>query len=269
MRTARQDGVRVLLVVCAVTAWPDLAIARQPEAGLPANLDVDPMFQVVVEGMCQRSPAFRRQIARIGAARTVRVRVLPEDRPRPTAGVDARTAFTFDGATAGQCARLPSDDAAGTAIHRPRDGAHPRAARWHRSSGPGRKRRRLEEQRHDVRDPPGDRGRPAGGAGGRARRGSRHTTGRRGRVRCAPVRSCSENATRSPFPIEPDGSAQTAGSSRSSRRRAWSSAIGTTCATCMSSTVKPAGSRSRASAISGNPPTARAAPWTSAPTGAS
>ena len=57
------------------------------------------MFQAVVEGMCQRSPAFRRQIARIGAARTVRVRVLPEDRPRPTAGVDARTAFTFDGGT--------------------------------------------------------------------------------------------------------------------------------------------------------------------------
>jgi hypothetical protein len=27
-------GVRVLLVVHAVTAWPDLAIARQAEAGL-------------------------------------------------------------------------------------------------------------------------------------------------------------------------------------------------------------------------------------------
>ena len=49
--TTRQDGVRVLIVVCAVTAWPDLAIARQPEAGLPANLYVDPLFQPVVEGM--------------------------------------------------------------------------------------------------------------------------------------------------------------------------------------------------------------------------
>ena len=96
MRTARLDGVRVLLVVCAVTAWTDLAFGRQPEAGLPANLQVDPMFQPVVEGMRQRSPAFRRQMTRIGAARTFRVRVLPEDRPRPTAGADARTAFTFD-----------------------------------------------------------------------------------------------------------------------------------------------------------------------------
>ena len=33
--------------------------------------------------------------------------------------------------------------------------------------------------------------------------------------------------------------AQTAGSSRSSRRRVWSSAIETTCATCTCSTVKP------------------------------
>ena len=57
------------------------------------------MFQPVVEGMRQRSPAFRRQVARIGAARTFRVRVLPEDRPRPTAVSDARTAFTFDGGT--------------------------------------------------------------------------------------------------------------------------------------------------------------------------
>ena len=99
MRTERLDGVRVLLVVCAVAAWPDLATARQPEAGLPANLQVDPMFQVVAEGMFQGSPAFRRQVARISASPTVRVLVLPEDRPRPTAGVDARTAFTFDGGT--------------------------------------------------------------------------------------------------------------------------------------------------------------------------
>ena len=70
MRTRRQDGVRVLLVVCAVAAWPDLAIARHPEAGLPANLYVDLQ---------------------------VRVRVLPEDQPRPTAGVDARNELRFDG----------------------------------------------------------------------------------------------------------------------------------------------------------------------------
>ena len=94
MRTARLDGVRVLLVVCAVTAQPDLAFGRQPEAGLPANLRVDSMFQVVVQGMYQRSPAFRRQVARISAAGMLRVRVLPEDRPRPSAGADARTLLT-------------------------------------------------------------------------------------------------------------------------------------------------------------------------------
>ena len=87
----------MLLLVGAVTAWPAQAITRQPAASLPPNLDVDSMFQVVVEGMYQRSPAFRRQVARISVARTVRVRVLPEDRRRPTAGVDAYTEFTFDG----------------------------------------------------------------------------------------------------------------------------------------------------------------------------
>jgi Tol biopolymer transport system component len=96
VRTARLDGVRVLLVLCAVTAWPDLPIARQAEAGLLANLDVDPRFRVVVDGMRERSAAFRRQIARIGSAQMFRVRVLPEDRTRPTSGVDARTVFTFD-----------------------------------------------------------------------------------------------------------------------------------------------------------------------------
>ena len=96
MRNSRLVGVRVLLVVGAVAVWPDPVIARQPEVGLPANLHVDLLFQPVVEGMRQRSPAFRRQIARIGSAGTVQVRVLPEDRPRPTEGVDARTAFTFD-----------------------------------------------------------------------------------------------------------------------------------------------------------------------------
>ena len=74
---------------------------------------------------------------------------------------------------------------------------------------------------------------------------------------------------RRPCLREPDESVPTAGSSRSSRRHAWSSTIGTTCATCPYSTVKPAGSPSRASGTSDNPPTARAAQWTSAPTGAS
>jgi Tol biopolymer transport system component len=96
VRRAQLDGVRVLTVVCAVTAWPGLASARQPGA-LPTNLDVDPMFQAVVEGMWQRSPAFRRQIARIGAAPMSRVRVLAEDQPRPSLGSHARTAFTFRG----------------------------------------------------------------------------------------------------------------------------------------------------------------------------
>ena len=97
MGTGRLDGVWMLLVVCALTVWPDGAIAGQPKGVLPANLAVDSMFQAVVEGMRQQSPAFRRQIARIGAARTSRVRVLPEERPRPTAGADARTEFTFKG----------------------------------------------------------------------------------------------------------------------------------------------------------------------------
>ena len=96
MRTAHLDGVRIILGACAVAAWTDLALARQPEAGLPANLHVDPQFQPVVEGMRQRSPAFRRQMTRIGAAQTFRVRVLPEDQPRPAATSDARTAFIFD-----------------------------------------------------------------------------------------------------------------------------------------------------------------------------
>src|SRR5215218_6776156 len=78
VRTTRQDGIRIILGACAVAAWTDLVVARQPDAPLPGNLDVDPQFQVVVEGLRQRSPAFRRQVARIGAARTFRVRVLPE-----------------------------------------------------------------------------------------------------------------------------------------------------------------------------------------------
>ena len=96
MRTARQDGIRIILGACAVVAWTDLVMARQREPSLPASLYVDPLFQVVVEGMRQRSPTFRRQIARIEAAQPFRVRVLPEDRVRPTTGVDARTVFTFD-----------------------------------------------------------------------------------------------------------------------------------------------------------------------------
>jgi Tol biopolymer transport system component len=96
VRTARQDGIRIILGACAIAAWTDLVIARQREAPLPANLDVDPMFRTVVVGMRQRSPAFRRQVTRIGAARTLRVRLLPEDQPRPSVASHARTAFTFD-----------------------------------------------------------------------------------------------------------------------------------------------------------------------------
>ena len=96
MRTARKDGIRIILGACAVAAWTDLVVASRPDAPLPANLDVDPMFQVVVQGMRQRSPAFRRQVARIGAARTLRIRLLPEDQPRPTLASHARTAITFD-----------------------------------------------------------------------------------------------------------------------------------------------------------------------------
>jgi hypothetical protein len=69
--TARLGSVRMFLGACTVAAWPGLVFGRQPEALLPANLDVDLMFHVVVEGMRERSPAFRRQIARIGAARAL------------------------------------------------------------------------------------------------------------------------------------------------------------------------------------------------------
>ena len=96
LHRAATFGIRIILGACAVAAWTDMVVARQPEAPLPANLEVDPMFQVVVEGLRQRSPAFRRQIARIEAAQPFRVRVLPEERVRPTTGVDARTVFTFD-----------------------------------------------------------------------------------------------------------------------------------------------------------------------------
>src|SRR5688572_12785998 len=97
--TARLGGVRMLIGASAVAVWPGLVLGRQPEAPLPANLHVDLMFQVVVEGMRERSEAFRRQVARIGAARTLLVRVLTEDGPRPSAWADARTEFTFDGET--------------------------------------------------------------------------------------------------------------------------------------------------------------------------
>ena len=99
MRTSRSNGVRIILGACAVAAWTDLVTARQHEAPLPANLDVDPIFQAVVERMHQRSPAFRRQLARIGATPTFRVRLLPEDRPRPSRTEDARTSFIPDGGT--------------------------------------------------------------------------------------------------------------------------------------------------------------------------
>ena len=212
------------------------------------------MFQVVVEGMRQRSPAFRRQIARIGAAPMFRVRVLPEDRPRPTTGVDARTAFTFDGGAAGQCARLPSDDAAGTASSSP--------TRWSTSSSSSmasifkpRTETAWSGRAHDTSfetsraieagllvEQEVARGAGRGAATGRtaadgASAGHRPAGARR-RCRCR---------------SEPDASAPTAGSSRSSRRPAWSSAIATTCATCTCSTVKPAGSRSRVSAALGQP----------------
>lgn len=99
MRTARSNGAWIILGACAVAAWTDLVTARQHEAPLPANLDVDPIFQAVVERMHQRSPAFRRQLARIGATPTFRVRLLPEDRPRPSRTEDARTSFSPDGGT--------------------------------------------------------------------------------------------------------------------------------------------------------------------------
>jgi Tol biopolymer transport system component len=79
-----------------MATFTDLVVASRPETTLPANLDVDPMFQAVVQGMCQRSPAFRRQVARIGAAGTLRVRLLPDDQPRPTQVSHARTTIHFE-----------------------------------------------------------------------------------------------------------------------------------------------------------------------------
>ena len=230
--------------------WPSPASRKRVSRRIFTWIRSSSRLSRACDSVRRRSGA---RLTRIGAAQTFRVRVLPEDRPRPTAGIRCPHRLHLRWRHPGQCARLPSDDAAGTAIHRPRDGAHHRAARWHRSSGPGWEWRGLEEQRHVVRDPPGDRGGPAGRAGGRARCGfaTHHRPARPLPVRSSP--SCSENAKRSRSPIEPDGSAQTAGSSRSSRRHAWSSAIGTTCATCTCSTVKRACSRSRALAVSGKP----------------
>ena len=253
-----------------MAAWTDLALARQPEAGLPANLHVDPHVPAGCRG---HATAF--------------AGVSPPDYPDrrgadvPGPGPSRGSAAADRGSRCphrlhvrwrhpGQCARLPSDDAAGTAIHRPRDGAHHRAARWHRSSGPGWEWRGLEEQRHVVRDPPGHRGGPAGRAGGRARCGfaTHHRPARLRPVRSSP--SCRENATAVPL------SERTGRISANGRFVALISAArlverdrndlrdvyvfdGETGLLSLESL-----GRSRASL-----PTARAAPWTSAPTGAS
>jgi Tol biopolymer transport system component len=64
----------------------------------PRNLVVAPPLQPVFERLWEASPTFRRQCARIAAARSLTVRVLPEDRPKQPS-ILARSALTFRGAS--------------------------------------------------------------------------------------------------------------------------------------------------------------------------
>ena len=88
----------MLVAGAAVLVWADPGLARQRGDALPANLDVAPMFEAVVETLRQHSPVFRRQVARIAAEPTSRVRILLDDQPRLVGGPEARSVFTFKGA---------------------------------------------------------------------------------------------------------------------------------------------------------------------------
>jgi hypothetical protein len=84
----------------------------------PQNIEVAPLLQPVLDRLWEASPAFRRQCARIGAARDLTVRVLAEDRPRqPT--IAARSVLSFRGVSLASAAVYvdPSPDAAQLLAH--------------------------------------------------------------------------------------------------------------------------------------------------------
>jgi Tol biopolymer transport system component len=64
---------------------------------LPSNLEADPVFQPFLDRMSQSSPTFGRQVSRLVAETGLHVKVLVEDRPRPTQSSNARTVLTHRG----------------------------------------------------------------------------------------------------------------------------------------------------------------------------
>jgi hypothetical protein len=63
----------------------------------PGNLEAAPPLHPVLDRLWEGSPTFRRQCARIAAARQLKVTVLPEDQPR-SPSIAARSKMTFQGA---------------------------------------------------------------------------------------------------------------------------------------------------------------------------
>jgi Tol biopolymer transport system component len=88
----------MILAAAAVIVWAAPGAARQRRDVLPENFEVTPMFEAMVDSLLQYSPVFRRQLARIAAEPSVRVRILFDDQPRQVGGPEARNVFTFKGA---------------------------------------------------------------------------------------------------------------------------------------------------------------------------
>jgi Tol biopolymer transport system component len=83
--------VRVFAVFCALLVFAEFTGLAAAPAGLPPNLEADPVFWPFLEKMWESSPTFRRQCSRLAADSYLRVMVLPEDLPRPTSSFNART----------------------------------------------------------------------------------------------------------------------------------------------------------------------------------
>ena len=94
-------GPQVLIgsVLLASELLGPVAASQEGDEGgglRPGNLEVAPPLQPVLERLWEGSPTFRRQCARIAAARQLKVTVLPEDRPR-LPSVAARSKLDFQG----------------------------------------------------------------------------------------------------------------------------------------------------------------------------
>jgi Tol biopolymer transport system component len=84
----------------------------------PQNIEVAPPLQPVLDRLWEVSPTFRRQCARIAAARDLTVRVLAEDRPRQPS-IAARSVFSFRGVSLASAGVFvdPTPDAAQLLAH--------------------------------------------------------------------------------------------------------------------------------------------------------